>query len=516
MNTMLARDRYRRANGLVSPARNRYFYGKLLDADHLDLEQRYFLDMGRLVNRLTLGAGVLCGLHVVVQDGKVLISPGVAIDGLGREIVVTEVVTVDPWALESEQGSTVAADSLVLLLCYLECDAEPAPVLVADCEIREDCVPGVVRERFAIRAVDASAWHAGGHIDEVTCRALFGTTTADTTAVSHELAVSYIRRSLLGSSPGLRDVRGAARSDRRDLLAELVRPSCAPGPDCVPIALVTRSDGAIADVDEFVPRTTIYSNTVLLDLILCLAERVDECCGHRVATEAPVITEMYPAPGDTVAASDYKAHLEGAAFSLTFSHEMDPARLKAPNDWMRVLVVPGTPTVDLGPGGVAPMTPAVARAAAPLLLGAAGSGADIGAVLVPVEFVSTDPATARTVYRYTDEGEKAVHALRELLKPDSMQVAVVIRSDDVTQIADTADPVELLDADFAATGLSGALTRELLWMLDVTGPVPIPVSPLFELTLELPASAALPTLPSSGNGIEGGIFHAWFELDLTA
>src|SRR3970282_1579003 len=48
---------------LESPTRNRYFYGKLLTERHFDLEQRYFNRKRWLLNRLTLGSGVICGLH---------------------------------------------------------------------------------------------------------------------------------------------------------------------------------------------------------------------------------------------------------------------------------------------------------------------------------------------------------------------------------------------------------------------------------------------------------------------
>src|SRR5690242_5416106 len=75
---------------LTTPARNRYFYGKLLDAYHFELEQAYFNRHRWLLNRLTLGHGVVCGLGIApVGDGsKLVVGPGVAIDALGREILV--------------------------------------------------------------------------------------------------------------------------------------------------------------------------------------------------------------------------------------------------------------------------------------------------------------------------------------------------------------------------------------------------------------------------------------------
>ena len=51
-----------------------------------------------MLNRLGLGFGVLCGLGVEPASNgtSVIIEPGVAIDGLGREIVVPAPLCIDP------------------------------------------------------------------------------------------------------------------------------------------------------------------------------------------------------------------------------------------------------------------------------------------------------------------------------------------------------------------------------------------------------------------------------------
>lgn len=69
--------------------RNRYFYGKLLTVRDFEIEQRYFNDKRRLLNRLLVGPGLLAGLNVLAVDDKtLLVEPGVALDYLGREIVL--------------------------------------------------------------------------------------------------------------------------------------------------------------------------------------------------------------------------------------------------------------------------------------------------------------------------------------------------------------------------------------------------------------------------------------------
>lgn len=70
--------------------RNRYFYGKLLTVRDFQMEQEYFNGKRFLMNRLVDGSGVVCGLQLKASRDKVILSPGVAIDKSGKEIVVTD------------------------------------------------------------------------------------------------------------------------------------------------------------------------------------------------------------------------------------------------------------------------------------------------------------------------------------------------------------------------------------------------------------------------------------------
>ena len=77
---------------MCAPVRNRYFYGKLLDVFHFEMEQNYFNEKRWLLNRLISGYGVVCGLNVTLgPDGQsVVVSPGTALDKCGREIIVCQ------------------------------------------------------------------------------------------------------------------------------------------------------------------------------------------------------------------------------------------------------------------------------------------------------------------------------------------------------------------------------------------------------------------------------------------
>ncbi len=69
-------------------SRNRYFYGRLFTASDFQAEQNYLRDKQQFRNLHTHGVGIVSGLSVKTLDaGRSLhVSPGYAIDALGREI----------------------------------------------------------------------------------------------------------------------------------------------------------------------------------------------------------------------------------------------------------------------------------------------------------------------------------------------------------------------------------------------------------------------------------------------
>ncbi len=85
---------------MTDPVRRvHYFSGQLLSPEDLQAEQDYHREMRYLHNRL-LGQGVVSGLDVTAGDGStVIVSPGLAIDGYGRELVLPDEVYVDMTGL---------------------------------------------------------------------------------------------------------------------------------------------------------------------------------------------------------------------------------------------------------------------------------------------------------------------------------------------------------------------------------------------------------------------------------
>lgn len=258
---------------LCPPTRNRYFYGKLLDVFHFELEQKYFNSKRWMLNRLVSGYGVVCGLGVQLgsDNQSVVVLPGVAIDKCGREIMVCQ--KSDPVALPppsdssatnqppastpgSTAGGTPGATAnpggagagppnkdcdcgryVHLSICYHECQTDPVPALGGDCDTQASCSPGAIRERYSLTLSEGKLAPAR-------------TTTRIPDVISGG-ALNYAA------------------------LANYVTNACAPcGPDCcIPLANIRVPDpGQTYDPTsiDITPRPIEFSNDLLYEMILAL------------------------------------------------------------------------------------------------------------------------------------------------------------------------------------------------------------------------------------------------------
>jgi hypothetical protein len=223
--------------------RTNFFYGLLLDAERLRDDHRFFNGKRALVNRLTIGSGVACGLGVRTVAGPTrqwFIDPGAAFDPLGREIVVPETFPFDASQPTDDAGRP-AGDPLnsgvvEVCLAYKEVPIDPVPVLVPDCDGEGDCAPATIREGFAVvvRAAAAAAAPAGCGLPTIPVPPAQGL---------HPLIAARV-----GATP--------------------LQP---PADALVPIA---RIDLAAASIDVEAGRPLIYSNRILYELIVCLAQHV--------------------------------------------------------------------------------------------------------------------------------------------------------------------------------------------------------------------------------------------------
>lgn len=255
---------------LATPTRNHYFYGKLLDVFHFELEQNYTNQKRWLMNRLVLGYGVICGLKVTpANDGtcRIRVQPGVAIDKWGREIILPEPSrAIDPTMLTDACGQpvgpapayTYAAEPaptpmptptpppercVHVCLAYHECPAELSPVMAGECGGEQQCEPGVIREqyRLLVRAGRAPL------LPRLACsEALDG--VFDSNTINYEHLVEWT-------------LRGC---------------QWAPDDPCIPLANIALPDdgcGLTQNSIDLNVRPIVYSNLLLRDLVLCLAQR---------------------------------------------------------------------------------------------------------------------------------------------------------------------------------------------------------------------------------------------------
>jgi hypothetical protein len=106
--------------GLRYLKRNRFFLGRLLTPEDLELEQEYFREKLKRHNRYLHGFGIVFGLEVSRSGKNVVISPGLAIDCQGNEIVVA-----DP--LELVLPGPSPSNTIFLSISYNEEETDPVP-----------------------------------------------------------------------------------------------------------------------------------------------------------------------------------------------------------------------------------------------------------------------------------------------------------------------------------------------------------------------------------------------------
>lgn len=85
--------------------RPNFFSGKLLSAEDLSAEQQYQIGKRKSHNRHLHGWGVVSGLGVKTQGGNVLVSPGIAIDCEGNDLVVDQTVNVPAPSMKDTRNT---------------------------------------------------------------------------------------------------------------------------------------------------------------------------------------------------------------------------------------------------------------------------------------------------------------------------------------------------------------------------------------------------------------------------
>ena len=112
------------SNPLFPFERNRYYSGKMLTSADFAAEQEYGNDKRRFLNNLMYGSGIVCGCNVYsLDDLSVFIESGLAIDRLGREIVIDTSVVKKLSAIPGFEE--IDGNRLTLCLKYKEEQVHP-------------------------------------------------------------------------------------------------------------------------------------------------------------------------------------------------------------------------------------------------------------------------------------------------------------------------------------------------------------------------------------------------------
>lgn len=105
-------------------SRNRYYRGKMLTSADFEAEQRYMNTRRQFVNRMVTGSGIVCGLNVIsLDDLSFMVESGVAIDDMGREIVMDSSVVKKLSALSGFE--TLESGRASLCIRYQENETQP-------------------------------------------------------------------------------------------------------------------------------------------------------------------------------------------------------------------------------------------------------------------------------------------------------------------------------------------------------------------------------------------------------
>ena len=251
----------------LAPRRNNYFYGKLLEESHLKIEQSYFNQKRWMLNRLGLGSGVLCGLRPCVQDNKICFTSGVLIDDCGREIVVSKkTIGIDPWTTTDEQGRPGKALSrneeheVYVCLAYRECPSDYVPVLVTDCDSKNQQAPDIITEGYCLivkEKTEDKPTPLPAAVDSALCKAL---------------------------------TEGENAEDKRKQICEVLTSRACVVPEecgCVLLATVTLKDGTIDKLDACGARPMVYSNPELFEMLMCLSKSESGGLPGPIGPEGP-------------------------------------------------------------------------------------------------------------------------------------------------------------------------------------------------------------------------------------
>lgn len=136
--------------------RPHFFTGKLLTAEDFQREQDYHRNKVRLHNRFLHGWGVVAGLRVSLDRGDVIVTPGLALDCAGNELVLP---------CEERISLSTLAGRRYVTIRYIELPIGTMPSPGGEVE------PSHFKEAVAVELSSSSplAGHCGLHAERQGC-----------------------------------------------------------------------------------------------------------------------------------------------------------------------------------------------------------------------------------------------------------------------------------------------------------------------------------------------------------
>jgi len=122
----------------VSVPRVNFFDRQFLRVNEFRDEQLYQLAARRLHNVAQHSWGIVTGLEIALEEGALVVRPGMAVDGYGRELLLPEKQRLAP-----ETFDDLGTEKLDVWLVYARLDGEQAPDGYAGCG-----VGGAAREAY--------------------------------------------------------------------------------------------------------------------------------------------------------------------------------------------------------------------------------------------------------------------------------------------------------------------------------------------------------------------------------
>lgn len=271
--------------------RNNYFYGKLMTVRDFFAEQCYFNEKRWLINRMIHGWGVVCGLDVLSCEGDsttVVVTPGLALDCCGREILVCEEREVkllpEPSECHEEKEEEEGERKYFICIEYLECKTEPLRLPPVACDQKEKGEFNRIRDGYVIRVKRPEEVDPNGDC--------------------------------LKRCPLVED----KLSSLHDYLCEKLKEGCPECPEkpCLILAEVTvapsedASKPPAVSIDPCSKRRLVYGNEVLYDLIRCF---------HG---DYPHVTTInWQENGATLSWSDFENGIYKDGIQVGFDRKMD-------------------------------------------------------------------------------------------------------------------------------------------------------------------------------------------------